>query len=508
MKAMSESKLIIAPRPVRGSLTAAKAGLFAAFMLAGAALAAQASPPADAAGTASEDDMFGAAETVTQANNVSKEAEGQSEFLKYDQVKVGGSFTGKVGFTSAWASAWDGSAQLFDSSSHYLTPDVEGQLTIVAKPLTDFGVNMDFRTSWPFATTSNYLTSATTSGSSTIPNIAVWSLYSKFNWQDNVYFSFGKQPISWGVSKGYFQPADDIFAVSTAIDPTNTGKEREGPVSLKTTIPMGVTNNFYIYAGLPTNTDGSTSVDPADARLAVKGEYGFGNTELALAGFYSYNDHPRALLMATTGLGSWNLLGEAILKYGSERYFLTKDALGVVSGLLPEAGNFYFTGTAGGYYFNSDSRVTILMQYLYNGEGQTAVSAKDAYTYYLAHPDQIDRIKVGTHYAFVTISDTDLFAQAFGADKLGASLIAIANLADLSGYIMPSLTWKFFDYISLQLGATFSFGEAGDEYITYGVGQPILDTSSSASLLKSLSNLPTAPGAALNLTLTVGTGAF
>ena len=489
-----------APRPTASPRPAPLlAGILSAtLLLAGASLAAQ-----DAAG--SEDDMFGAAETVTQSANVSQEAEGQSGFLKYDQVKVGGSITGKAGFTSAWASAWDGSAQPFSPTNYYITPTLEGKVTLVAKPSVDFGVNMDFRTSWPFsvtdtlatATTSLSGTSVTGSRSVTIPNISVWSLYSKTNWQDKVYLSFGKQPLAWGVSKGFFQPADDIFAVSATIDPTNTGAEREGPISLKTTIPLGVTNNFYFFAGLPTSSTGLTKVDPGDARLAVKAEYGFGNTELALAGYYAYNDHPRALLMATTGWGSWNLLGEGVLKYGSERYFLTKAGpLSPVVG-AQQSGQFYFSGTAGGYYNDSDARLTIMLQYMYNGEGQTGVSAKDAYPYYMLNSGNMDRIKVGTHYAFASVSDTDLFPAVCGADKLGASLIAIANLSDLSGYIMPSITWKFFDYMSLQVGATFSVGQAGGEYITYGVGQTM-----------NFTNLPTTPGAALNVLLTVGTGNF
>jgi hypothetical protein len=499
----------------------ARFGLLAAtlFLFAGVSLAAQdAAPQAASGSSASEDDMFGSPETVTQSNNVSKEAQGQSEFLKYDQVKVGGSFTSKVGLTEAWASPWNGSEAFLPPTSNYITPDFQGDVKIVAKPLTDFGVNMDFRTSWPFTLSNinningalpNISTSSlASSGTGTIPNIAVWSLYSKFNWQDKVYFSAGLQPLSWGVAKGYFQPADNIFATSTMIDPTNTGAERQGPISIKTTIPLGVTNNFYIYAGLPTNTDatGTTTVnmDPGQARIAAKGEYGFGNTELAIAGYYAYADHPRALLMGTTGIGSWNFFGEGILKYGSERYFLSNPTIITpFASAAQQSGDFYFSGTVGGYYFDSDSRVTIMLQYYYNGEGQTGVSAEQAYTYYLAeyanNPsiDRFDNINFGTHYAFVSISDTDLFSQTFGADKLGAALIVISNLSDHSGYIIPSLTWKFFDYVSLQFGATFSFGPAGAEYITYGVGQPL-----------NFPSFPTTPGVALNLTLTIGSGIF
>ncbi len=448
-----------------------------------------------------------------------KRRRARANSLKYDQVKVGGSFIGKVGLTSAWASPWNGSEQLIPSTVYNVTPDIQGDVTIVAKPLVDFGVNMDFRTSWPFTlsnpngalTPPNFSTASLAStGTGTIPNIAVWSLYSKFNWQDKVYFSAGLQPIAWGVSKGYFQPADNIFAASTTIDPTNTGAERQGPISIKTTIPLGVTNNFYLYAGLPTVTDtgGKTTVsmDPGDARIAAKAEYGFGNTELAVAGYYSPNDHPRALLMGTTGIGLWNFFGEGIVKYGSERYFLSNKSAAVIPFINPDgtvgtqqSGDFYFSGTVGGYYFDSDARVTIFLQYYYNGEGQTGVSAKDIFNYYssVANAGKIDNINFDTHYAFASISDTDLFSQAVGADKLGATLVVITNLSDLSGFILPSISWQFFDYMSLQLGCTFNFGPAGSEYINYGVGQTL-----------NFADLPTTPGAAIGLTLTVGSGKF
>jgi hypothetical protein len=481
----------------------------AVMLGASVALGAQdASAAADA-----DDELFGAEETVTQAATTSKEAEGKSDFLKYDLVKVGGSISGKAGFTAAWADPWNGNADFAAPDAHYITPSLSGKVTFVAKPSTDFGVNMDFRTSWPFATSQSFLTDAkynsltttvtTTEGSVSVPSVSVWSLYSKFNWNDRVYFSFGKQPIAWGVSRGAFQPADDIFAVSSAIDLTDTSAEREGPISLKTTIPLGVTNNLYFIAGVPTSSDGSVKIDPADARLAIKGEYGFGDTELALAAYYSYNDHPRGLLMFTTALGQVNFFGEGILKYESERYFIEAvgksqaNPLGLSGSQKKE--QLFFTGTAGGTYTDSDSGITVMGQYLYNGEGQDLdkLSMKELYSYYAYNAGNADRIKFGTHYAFTSISDSKLLSPLIGKDKLTASLIAIANLSDLSGYVMPSLSWTFFDYMILKVGATFSFGEEGDEYISYGVGQSL-----------NFSQLPSTPGIGFNASLTIGTGSF
>jgi hypothetical protein len=205
--------------------------------------------------------------------------------------------------------------------------------------------------------------------------------------------------------------------------------------------------------------------------------------------------------MGTTGIGQFNIFGEAVLKYGSERYFIDKadktmlNPLGLSGSQKKEL--FFFTGTVGGTYSNSDSGITVMGQYLFNGEGQTVVSAKEAYSYYVLHSKEADRIKLGSHYAFASISDSKLFKEVLGKDKLGASVIAIANLSDLSGYVMPSLSWTFFDYMKLKVGATFSFGESGDEYISYGVGQSF-----------GTAGFPTTPGVAFTASLTIGTGSF
>jgi hypothetical protein len=159
-----------------------------------------------------------------------------------------------------------------------------------------------------------------------------------------------------------------------------------------------------------------------------------------------------------------------------------------------ESGKFYFTGTAGGFYLDSDNNVNIALAYMYNGEGQDRVGARDALMYYVSNPSQADRIKVGSHYAFASITKGDILPGLLGSDKLSASLIAISNLSDQSGMVMPSLSWSFFDYMSLQLGGSFNFGAAGTEYIVYGVGGGMGASDK--------------PGAALNLTLSLGTGSF
>lgn len=423
-------------------------------------------------GAQSDEELFGE-ETVTEA--APAEAAPQDEFLKYDQVRVGGKVTGSLGFNASWIDPWSGGIDLIEPDDRSVDPSLEGKVTITAKPAADFGVNMDFRTSWPFSTS---LVDAN-NDSFSLPDISVWALYSKFSWKDSLFFSFGKQPLSWGVSKSLFQPADDIFAL-TAVDIEDTDAEREGPIVFKAHYPIPLTmTNFYFYAGVPD----SDEIDLEDIRLAAKAEFNTGNTELALGGYYAYDDHPRLLLMGSTGRGNLNFFGEAILKYGSERYFIEKN------GTLPATwtgtqrdSDFFFTGTLGGYYTDDDGYLTISAAYLYNGEGQTEVDAEEAYSYYYLHSDEVDRMRFGTHYAYVMVSRSELFVE-----ELTASLIGYASLTDLSGVLMPSLSWEFFDYATVKLGATITFGGEGDQFTFTAGGKPSL---------------------ALNLTFTLGTGTF
>lgn len=457
-----------------------------ALVLAGTGGAFAQATPATPAAANSDDELFGAEEVTTEA--APQAAAPEKAFLKYDQVKVGGSLTGKMGVTGAWVDPWN--SFTLEPTDYSLNPSLSSRLTITAKPATDFGVNLDFRMSYPFSQSKTvasgiadnvYTTDINEAFTSvSVPNISVWAAYAKFSLGDRLFMSFGKQPVAWGVSKGFFQPADDIFATSN-VDYADTSAEREGPLAFKAMYPIPLTmTSFYFYAGLPYTSDPK----PEDLRLGVKAEINTGNTELALAGFYGYNDHPRAVLMATTGTGRFNFFGEAILKYGSERYFLTSAATGA-----QESGKFYFSSTLGGYYTDSDKNITILGQVYYNGEGQTKVSAKDAYTYFYTYSDNIDRMKFSPWYAGLSLSKSKLFV-----DDLSVGCYAVANLSDLSAMVVPSVTWSFSDYMKAALSATLTLGESGDEFLLSGMQY-------SASAM-------TKPLAALSLVFTLGSGSF
>ena len=506
----------------RKSLAAA-AALALVFGAGGLAAAQDQAATGQNAATASsgDEDMFGT-EQVTEA--APQAASPEKSFIKYDQVRVGGQITSSLGGTAVWMDPWNKGLGTVDY--YYVTPAVQTDLTITAKPAEDFGVNLDLRMTYPFTTSTTALSSATltsnvlstTKASFSAPNIDVWAAYAKFSLDDSVFMSFGKQPLAWGVSKGFFQPADDIFT-TVAVDYTNLSAQREGPIAFKAMIPVPRTmTNFYFYMGLPptstaTAVSGFTGLPSAsntsvnfnfgDMRYAAKAEMNAGNTELALAGYYCYNDYPRGLFMATTGTGDFNFYGEAIVKYGSERYFLTQTG----NPLDPftttqKKDQCFFTGTLGGYYMDSDNNVTIMAQVLYNGEGQTGISAQNVYNDYffaLANSQQLfDRIELDTWYAGLSFSKSKLFT-----DDLSVGAYALVNLSDLSGFVVPNVTWKFSDYMNMMLSATFTFGGPDTQFVLFGPDFQHYNYSIATHSLLSGN-----PGAALSLTFTLGTGAF
>jgi hypothetical protein len=185
--------------------------------------------------------------------------------------------------------------------------------------------------------------------------------------------------------------------------------------------------------------------------------------------------------MGTTGTGEFNFFGEAVLKYGSERYFLAKNGLGLLAG-SQKADQFWFSGTIGGYYINTDNNITVSASYFYNGEGQADVTAQEAYGYFYLNQDLIDRMKFGTHYASFSFSKAKFLDERFSVNVYG-----VGSLTDLSLLVAPSLSWRFLDYASVKVGGTLSFGKNGSEYTMLGGGKP---------------------SATVNLSFDVGSGAF
>jgi hypothetical protein len=499
--------------------TAASIAVLLALCVASTPIFAQAAETAAdpaSAGQASEEDIFGQEETVATTTEQTQNAAPRDELLKTAMPWITGSFTGSVGVNGVWNDPWT-QFDLFTPDSHGLT-NSGTDLTVgfVARPDTDISITGTAKTSYPF--TQDIVTDTTTY---TVPDFTIWALYSKFNWKDALFFTFGKQPVRWGTGY-FFSPADDIFA-QTEVDVDNPTAEREGPMALKVQYPIpNSMNNLYLFAVLPA-TGGAAELLPENIALAAKAEFLFGNTEVAAAGYYQRQQRPRAVLMATTGFGDFNFFGEGLAAFPGteEEARVTEEA--VTWGTFPFSfssdysvvdisADTIYCATAGAMYSNADWNFTAVGQYLYNGFGYADITLGDLLQALrdrgfsapdgepaLSYSGLVSTLaglgRMGRHYGVLSL----MWSSLWDTD-LGFSVLAIANLSDGSGFVKPTLSFKCLNYVTLSGSASFTWGGDGAEY----TDEPGL----LAAFAKGDFDYVTHPTMSLALSVSIGTKSF
>ncbi|MBE3064761.1 MAG: hypothetical protein IMZ69_07050 [Spirochaetes bacterium] len=506
------------------STTLCLALLLAALVL--APLAAQDSTAASA------DDIFNEEENVTQTTEQTQNAAPRDEILTSAVPWITGSFTGRVGFDWTWNDVWTPDFGAFDPSSYGLSQSATSvKLGFVARPQADISVAGQVRTSYPFVQQIEAVTGVTlpagpvTTATYTVADFTIWSLYSKFSWKDALFFTFGKQPIKWGTGY-FFSPADDIFAQSE-VDITDPTAEREGPLALRIQYPIPATmHNLYLFAVLPRSNDLTVlaSMKPEDIAVAAKAEVLLGNTELALSGYYQRDQRPQAILMATTGTGSFNFFaeglaafpsvqGEAYVENASTPVALPKIPLTSDYAVVDRSGQALFSATGGAMYTNQDWNFTAVGQYLYNGRGYSSISLGDilqaAYDRTVGgQPTSEPKLdissiastiagmgKIGQHYGVISLGWTSLWDS-----KWDFSVLAIANFSDGSGFVKPTLSLRCLNYVTLSGGASFSWGGDGTEF------------ADPAGLLAAITTVDpgfvSKPTMSLSLNASIGTASF
>ena len=247
---------------------------------------------------------------------------------------------------------------------------------------------------------------------------------------------------------------------------------------------------FYLYTILDENALGTNGlVGFEDTAVAAKLEYLAGSYELGLGGYYKYSTAERGMLTFTGPLGDVDLFGEAMLSRGSAKSFV--ETIAPISGAITAVDEdtvrerFYASGSAGFLYSDGNRNLNLLGQYYYNGEGYAQDDREDLVTagklalaLNFADSGKVASIGQalsgliygsGRHYAAASISKGKLFDN----EDLSASMIAIANLSDLSGIIRPSLSWEIADNISMNFSPTFVFGPEDGEYAFMAQGDAI-----------------------------------
>lgn len=373
-------------------------------------------------------------------------------------------------------------------------------------------------------------------GGSPALELSVFELFADFNWDERVFFRFGKHTISWGV--GFlFSPADVLNL--TSIDPQNPDGDIEGPVSLRTRVPFAQ-NSATVYLVVP---DGGEVLDIAVApQLLLE----LGESELGIAGWYQRRRPPRGILTLRRGLGEFDIFAEGVLAWGSERTFLEARELDEDppfrtfeqdSGLFPSAtagfrriddieglGSLLF---AGQYLYNGDGYATnelpgreetllqiasaVLIQQTtaagLDGAGPGALpegtDPEDFIT--LVSPedptltvDDIAPLTTGRHYAAVTFGLSDI-----SGSRLGANMFAVVNLSDFSGFVTPGFSYRFTDRLDLSTNVALNFGRSGTEF-----GNPATRIPSDGLAGGDLVFPDLGPVISLSVSMSLGGGSF
>lgn len=315
----------------------------------------------------------------------------------------------------------------------------------------------------------------------------VFELFSDFSWKDKLFFRFGKHTIKWGT--GYFWSPADVLNL-TAIDAEDPTADREGPVSLKIHYPFGY-HNAYMY--FIANADAK----PFEIALAPKAEFVIGTTEIGVGGYYQQALAPRFITTVSTSVADFDIFGEGVMSYGSDRVFIRKsrdqsaaeaddeDNFEVVLDTYELETRPVFQVTAGARYLKSFSEergsIALIGQYWFNGEGYQDNDLLEAGYYLALNPNTNglliqdeeeqpegyedppaltfnDLLNFGRHYAALTVN-WEIFTT-----NINFTVLALANLQDWSGLFVPAVSWKLFDYCTIACNARFTFGDPGDEY--------------------------------------------
>jgi len=294
----------------------------------------------------------------------------------------------------------------------------------------------------------------------------ITELFADYNWSDVLFFRAGKQTIKWGAGY-YFSPADIINI--TPIDPENPEADREGPLAVKVNYPFGL-NNLYLYV-IAKDID-----DPAGLIFAPKLEFLIGDAEIGLGAIYrpDWQVRPRIMTTATFKVLDVSMFGEGVFSYGSERTYIRESANPLVLETYMKNETPIFDATLGfRYSYDNDDwnlHLSLLGQYLYNGDGYTSTELLRADTALMlplfAGPNpsltRADLIQPAQHYGVASLS-----VREIGGSDISLSCMWMGSI-DGTGSIIPGLSLAPNTNLNYSLRIPFTYGVTGGEFTPMG----------------------------------------
>jgi hypothetical protein len=363
------------------------------------------------------DELFGEdSEDVIVEVEDSQDTDAVAETEKSRQtVRVGGRFSPLLRADWLWTDPL--AAQTWTAGpASILSASLPALVFIDAKPDDTSRFYFSLKTDWPFT-----YTAGTAPNTITWPNLQIFELFSDLIYQNSLYFRVGKHTVRWGV--GLFYSPADIVNIG-AIDVEDTQAQREGPISLRLHWPLpGTPHNLWLYGIVPElSVSAPAPPRPEDLAAAAKFEYVLGSWELGVGAHWQRESGLHSMLTASGSLGPLALFGEAVLSVPAF----------AVGGVPSGEAAVIFSGTAGLLYTKSAQYFSLAAQYLFAGTDKTLSRG---------------------HYLALSLSRQRLFTR-----QLSASLLALNNLGDLSGWLQLDMGWEFFKGLSLSVAPNLSWG--------------------------------------------------
>jgi len=454
------------------------AGVSGAALIAAAALSFSLAVPAPA-----DDDIDAlfddpASTEVVEAQTIEDPA---STVVEDSGVVWGGKFDSKLETNYAWKDFPDSGDRIVDGAEG-VDFSVAATLHFDVRPDSDFRVFGKFTTEFPFHT-------------DTAPNnIRIFELFSDFNIDRKVYFRFGKQTASWGLSR-FYQLADPL---SVAVkDPQIPDADLEGPLALKASLPFAGNTLFAYLVAKESYLPGDLAETTiSDLGYGLKGDFLIrvpenpisGDAELSAAAYYQKELAPALTLGLSTNIGKVQVFTDQVLTWGLNRFRLTDDAvydpeLGQIYGTGKADEGWFYAASAGFSYVESDHHLSIYGEYFYDGSGST----DDAYLEKLAnryvwemdpaHPKSLSILDLASYQSAHNTTLYVLLDEPFGADDWSASVFWQANWVDLSGLVIPTLVFAPNSRVEVSAGCRLAYGDDHDEFIVKTTNPSSLEAS-------------------------------
>lgn len=385
------------------------------------------------------DDIF-SSETLVETPVTKIDASLSSLIFETGSVRFGGSLSAGLHMESFWIDPFSndcdflygtemqtemGAIKLGGLENTGINPTLDLDLFFDSRPSSNTRLYGKFNVYYPFGMPldKNYFlpTEVYILTEIIVPNFSVFELFTDFNYDDKIYFRFGKHTVKWGVAY-FFSPADIINLA--AIDPEDPEKQREGPISLRVHFPIeGTQTNLWFYI-LP---DEKTML-VKDSSFAFKAEFLVATSELGFGAWYRYNSPPHLMGTFTGNLaGKVALFAETVFAWGNEDAWQNDRAFTEMKPVLD--------ATLGASYYWEAAKINLAGQYLF-GFDFTNLDTKN-YT--------------GAHQAAFSLSRSEFIIK-----KMSLSAFTLMDILEHTGTASLNLGVDFFDGFSLSAGPALS----------------------------------------------------